>query len=311
MKPGRQVIMLSGLIVFGGSLLPGGDALAYGQQWRPVGGLAVAQTQSRSYPRVANIPTFRPPVSAPRPYHRPSASQGARFADTRGASLRYAASEYATPRAQGYRAPYYPSASPRVPVWAEPFSEMAQAWQQVPLYARQFAWAPAEQPWIAAPSPRQPRYGVQMAPRMTGFRPTGPAYAATSGSWRPSAHAASSPRGRYASRAAVYTAGRQPALAVQGASGWRSVDSRLAGTDRALPAAARGHWRPDLAAAGNAWQAGAAFRPAAYGRTSGFDDRTASYSGGGNGFTRDKLPGWVTTYQDTDDGGACTWCGGS
>ena len=311
MNPGRQVIALSGMILFGSSALPGGEALAFGQQWRPMGGLAAAP--ARSYPRVANIPTFRPPVVAARSYEL-SSRQRARFADTRGARPEYAAAEHAVPsmpQPYGYPAPYYPPVRPSLPVWAQPFGEMAQAWQQVPLFARQFAWRPAEQPWIAAaPSPQQPRDGVQMAPRMTGFRPTGPAYAATYGSWRPSAPAASSPRGRYASQATVYTAARQPALAAQASTGWRSVDPGLASTYRAA-APERGYWRPDTAAAGDVWQVRSAFRPAAYGRGSRVDERTASRSDGGIGFTRDKLPGWVTTYQDADDSGACTWCGGS
>jgi hypothetical protein len=72
-----------------------------------------------------------------------------------------------------------------------------------------------------------------------------------------------------------------------------------------------GYWRPDAAAVGGDWRGGAGFRPAAYGRSRQRDERLVSRAGEGFGFTRDKLPGWVTTYEDTADLGSCGWCDGS
>ena len=69
-------------------------------------------------------------------------------------------------------------------------------------------------------------------------------------------------------------------------------------------------WRPDASAPSMAWQPAVEFRPVAYGR-SRIDQRTASRGLGSLNSPQQQLPGWVTTYQDTDLVDACGWCNGS
>lgn len=300
MKFGKQVIAFGGLVFLGSGLAPGGEAFAFGQQWRPEPGFSAPQ--GRIYRQVAKVPAFRPSMPPVPQGYRPAEPATAQLAWQRGP--RSYPGNYAQPFSipvayPGQRQPFYPPAMAAVPGWPQPFAHMAPPWQQVPMFARQFAWRPASQPWVAVPdSYRQPpRYPVRMAPQFASFRPTAPAYAPAPGSWRPAIQTRSAVSARYAYQTRGYTAQRQPAFAAAGpAAVWN-------------PRA--GYWRPEVAQRGSMWQANAAFRPVAYGRSEPRDERLAVRGEPGFGFTQDKLPGWVTTYQDTKFSGSCDWCGGS
>lgn len=323
MKFGRQVIALGGIVILGGYLLPVDSAHAYGQQWRPEPGF-VPVAQVRPYHPVANLPSFRPRDASPvayqprrwdhheqRPYvpqvpawtgqagnpyagYQPWAGQG---------SYAYAGYQpvgyyYAPPPMGGYAAP----------VWSQPFNGMTQMWQQqMPLFARQFAWRPADQPWRTgvAPVAQAQRYPTQSAPQMVGFRPAQPGYAPALGSWRPAPVYAAS-----------YPGYRAPSYALGGARDLlpSRVPSRPVATvslaEPRYAAATRGHWRPDLAAA-VPWRNGNAFRPAAYGRSVASRTEVPARQPENFGFTQDQLPGWVTTYQESQFSGSCSWCSGS
>ena len=105
----------------------------------------------------------------------------------------------------------------------------------------------------------------------------------------------------YVYQSGVYNAGREP---VPGAA-------RMPGVHSLPVAAARPYWRPELRNQAAAWQSGSTFRPLAYGRGTAADVKVATRSEDGRAFTRDNLPGWVTTYQEAADRDSCSWCGGS
>ena len=88
------------------------------------------------------------------------------------------------------------------------------------------------------------------------------------------------------------------------------VGAPIASAEPTPVRAAPGYWRPQAGAPTTAWRSKKAFRPRAYGRS--VADKVDVASGReGSGFTRDHLPGWVTTYQDTTYEGTCSWCSGS
>ena len=62
MKFRKQVFALGGIALFGSTVIPAGQAFAFGQQWRPAPGFVSSQGQG--YQRVANVPTFRPRASS-------------------------------------------------------------------------------------------------------------------------------------------------------------------------------------------------------------------------------------------------------
>lgn len=120
--------------------------------------------QVRPYHPVANLPSFRPRDASPVAYQprrwdhheqRPYVPQVPAWTGQAGnpyagyqpwagpGSYAYAGYQpvgyyYAPPPMGGYAAP----------VWSQPFNGMTQMWQQqMPLFARQFAWRPADQPW--------------------------------------------------------------------------------------------------------------------------------------------------------------------
>lgn len=183
-----------------------------------------------------------------------------------------------------------------------------------PLFARQFAWRPAEQPWVVPVyQGRQAYYPAPVAPPTIGFYPAGPFYGAA-GTWPPRIHGPSYPA--YPAypmpgQVPVYAVQQRPYFVPGGVAAWRSTGVPVAGVNSAPAGPGRGDWRP-VAAAGGDWRSGRpGFRPAAYGRSPQRDARLVSHTGEGFGITRDKLPGWVTTYEDTADLGSCGWCDGS
>jgi hypothetical protein len=66
-----------------------------------------------------------------------------------------------------------------------------------------------------------------------------------------------------------------------------------------------------LAAQSGAKPAGQAFRPRGYGRRPPVGAQLAARGSDGGGFTRNALPGWVTTYQNDAAEDSCNWCSGS
>ena len=307
MRVSRQLVALSAMMVVGGAFLPMSQAQAFGQQWRPT--VAHAPTQTANFRRVANVPSFRPRVSAASPRYRASRSvkrsqplMQPMVAMRPMAPPAYRQPAYPQPAYQhtGYAAPNVWSA---MPMWSNPFTQMAQAWQYpMPIYPRQFAWRPAEQPWISQrmwPQQRHDRY-TRRAP-VVDYRARR-SLSAVNGSGRAPAWREMRPAVANSRFAAA-----GPALASYRPVPGRFVQRRQAPAPQIAAAdVQRGNWRPDRAAApGQIAQAGD-FRPATYGRTpsSGrmpMQQRVA---------TR-QLPGWVTTHRDTDDLLTCDWCSGS
>ena len=310
MKFGRQMIALGGIVILGGYLLPVNSAHAFGQQWRPEPGFAPV-AQVRPYHPVANLPSFRPRDPAPVAYQPPRRDHYGWFPYAQQAPAWAGQYGYAYTGYQPVAHYYYPpqpTAAYDAPVWAQPFNGMAQMWQQqVPLFARQFAWRPADQPWRAGSVPvvQAQRYPVRSAPQMVGFRPAQPGYAPAVSSWRPAPG--------YASNYAGY---RTPVFAPGGAADLRpspSPSRPIAAVSLADPryaATGRGYWRPEAATA-TPWRNDNAFRPTAYGRSLAGRAEAPTRHPENFGFTQDHLPGWVTTYQESQFSGSCSWCSGS
>lgn len=321
MNIGTQSIALSGIILFGGGLLPGVEAHAFGQQWRPVPGYVAMP--GRPLQQAARMPAFRPPIAYPAPPrhavpdrlpYRPAMSHPRRS---------FGAAPYGMPQGgyQGYGYPpptfYAGGGMPTMgPGPGYPFGhQMAPSWQPgPPLFARQYGWRPAGQPWVVREAPRQPTHHRALALRgMTGFRPSGPSYAATAGGWRPTGYWPGGPAAGPGRQGPGYTADRRGGFTPYPPAAWRSGGLPVAhfGAAPAGPAPGYGAWRPVATAGGDAWRGVAGFRPSDYGRTTPRDRRVASHDDGGLGFTRGQLPGWVTTYGDAADTMSCGWCEGS
>lgn len=332
----KQLIAFGGMIFLGGAMLPTGEAFAFGQQWRPAPGYGMPQVGSHG--RIANSPSFRP-HSAARPAMNRSLNRPRRPHQQRS----YRPLPYQQQFFAAQRYPMYPGAGPAgggfypqqpramaagypAPGWSSPFANMAQPWGfQMPMFTRQFAWRPAEQPWVARnPMPQQaqpryrqaqPQYRVTTMPQAVGFRQAGSGAAPAVGSWRPAVQPSPAVRPqyayqRYATRPPVTPAGRQSMFRTAPRSGYPMPGARIAGLGRAPVQAPPGNWRPQAAAPADGWRSSRSFRPQGYGRS--VADKAEVASGReGSGFTRDNLPGWVTTYQDSGYEGACSWCSGS
>lgn len=313
MKIDRQIMALGGIVLLGGSLFPVTESHAYGQQWRPDPaqiGLAGPSSQ-----RAVGMPRFRPQAMPSAPRYQVPDRLPYRPIQPRGPWNGYmAGAPYGSPQSAypgyGY-APQVQHFAGRMPVTAP--AAVYPAGNMPPLFARQFAWRPAEQPWVV-PVPQQGRqayYPAPVAPPAIGFYPTGPFYGATAGAWPPGVYRPSYPVYPMPGPAPVYAVQQRPYFVPGGVAAWRSAGVPVAGASPVPTDPGRGDWRP-VAAAGGDWRgAGVGFRPAAYGRSPQRDARLVSRTGEGFGFTRDKLPGWVTTYEDTADLGSCGWCDGS
>lgn len=324
----RQLNAFGGMILVGSTLFAHADALAYGQQWRPAPGYGAAAVGSNN--RIANMPNFRPSTLARQSRHNPYRQieqRPYRQRSYRPAHQRFAGWQgYPLPRATnpyslglhlpqpGYFAAAYPG-----PGWGMPFTGMAQPWRQppVPLFARQYAWRPAAQPWVAR-APVSPRddYRVRVAPEFVGYRPAGPAYAPPAGSWRPPVWQApaSRPQLSYQSHVVqhpVYAAGQQPAWSTVRPAAPPVPGNRVAGPNPVPVGLVGGYWRPHAAAPAASRHSGRPFRPQEYGRSLAAKKEAASRTSQNFGFTRDSLPGWVTTYQDSGYESSCGWCSGS
>ena len=301
MRISGQLVAFGAMMLVGGAFLPTSQAHAFGQQWRPT--VAHAPTQSTRYRRVANVPSFRPHATAPSPrYSAP------RAVSTPPVMQPMVAMRPMTPPA--YSRPVYPRAGygtpnmwSAMPMWSNPFTQMAQAWQYpMPMHPRQYAWRPAEQPWLSQrvrPEMRRDRYINPTPPvdyrsrsRLSAVSGIGRAPV-----WRETRWSAASAR----------IAPWRPALAT-----YRSVPGRF-DQRRPVPASQmaaagmqRGYWRPDQGALAKRIAGSNNFRPVAYGRAPAIERLSSRQR-----VADRQLPGWVTTYRDAGDPLACDWCGGS
>ena len=311
----KHALAVGGAFLLTGSSLVSGQAFAFGSEWRPATGYAAGGPGTpAAYQRIANVPRFRP-------Y---SASGPNRYRD-RVAALRseprpnwaMAAPRYATaPAYPAYGPPPQPYVMPMpmpmpsgAPGWAQPFSGMAQVWQeQVPMFARQFAWRPADsQPWSGnAMPPMQPAWQPYAASPPTGY-PLRPDFASNApagyAGWRtPTA----GPAAPYGYRAPGYTAGRQASFRPGDRTGWSTAVPHYAQAAPSIGLPAPGQWRPEPVATQVGWRS-TSFRPVGYGQSSAARNaRLAGSSDASQG-----LPGWLTTYQETDVSAGCAWCEGS
>jgi hypothetical protein len=322
----RQLIAFVGVVALGGTFFTAGDALAFGPQWRPAPGTGPAY--GRDYGGAANLPSFRPravvrPVSY-RPYghiqQRPSRSIAQpRPYPQRVALAQSGPASYAQP---GYAAAYQ-SRPQFIPAgyapwgWAPPGAAgFVPAWQPPP-FARQYAWRPAGQPWAVRPmaaAPQRRHHEVWTAPQMARFRPVGPQHLAPAGNWRPWSRPVAGVPQQFGVQGHGY---RAPGIAGNQRFGFRPARPpvlAVPGAQFAGPSAAPmvgGYWRTGSAAPSRSWNPGASFRPLAYGRDPARAAKVAVRDGKASRFGTGTLPGWVTTYQETEYGGSCSWCNGS
>lgn len=319
-----QVIAL--VFVSCGVMLPTEGVLAFGQQWRPAPNFLPVQAQV--YGVGANMPDFRPRAAARPVYGRPYGQMQRRPYPQR--IQQWPIAQHAA-YAQGHRMPAvgpdysagYHQPQPRFapPGYAfRPPLAASQTWmpqRRAPMFARQYGWRPAGQPWVARRArpggPQQHMYQAQtrMPLQTAGFRPVGAGYPVLSGGWRPAARPAPALHPQYAyqgygRRTLGYAAHRQPMFRSAYPRVWPMPDARMA-TWNPMPVV-QPYWRPAPADA-MAWHPDTSFRPAEYGRRLAGD--AASPDGEASGFTRENLPGWVTTHKEADILGSCSWCSGS
>lgn len=320
MNLGRHFSAIGAVFVITSAGLHGGPAYAFGDQWRPVAGYPSQQV--RDSWRSAQAPAFRPRYPMTSAAHEPPNSRLRQPARYQAAWPAYAAPRYpaavAMPVPYGHPAqPGYFSAPPgplpgaAYPGWTPAFGEVTQPWQHpVPMFARQFAWRPAGQLWMVPASDLHPADRGWTAPRRSVFPASAPGYGTAHDSRRPVPGGAPFVADRrYA--APVYSAPQQ-----HGFSGWRPVnramvDARPTGWN-AAPAGPNGNiWRPQPAVSANGLAPSRGFRPQAYGRSPAPDRRMLARGEAPSGHALSALPGWVTTYEETDYSDTCAWCGGS
>lgn len=327
MRFSGRLVAICGAMLFCSAMLPVGEALAFGHQWRPAPGFLPAQGQA--YRPAANMSGFRPGAAVRPAYAQPLNRMQQRPYPQR--TLQWPIRQQGA-YAQGYRMP--PVGSPHAagfypPQWQ--FAPPGYAFQggvspsasqarirpgRPPMFAQQYAWRPAGLPWVAQRArpewPQQRKQAqVRMPPQMVGFRPAGTGYPAPAGAWRPAVRPAPSMHPQYAyqrydHRAPGYTPDRRPMFRSGRPPAWPMPDARVASLSPAPMA--QPYWRPAPAAAA-AWHRDTSFRPAAYGRP--MAGGPASRDRDRSTATRDSLPGWVTTYRETDTMGSCGWCSGS
>ena len=301
MRVSRQFVTFSAMMLVVGMFLPTSQAQAFGQQWRPT--VAAAPAQTTGDRGVVNVPSFRPHVSAAGPRYRSS-----RTARSRPVVQPMVAMRSMTPIA--YPRPAYqrvrhaaPSAWSSMPMWSNPFAQMAQIWQNpMPMYPSQFAWRPVEQPWISEYArPQPPRHRWPNPAPMDEYRPRNSLSAvhATDQApvWRQAHPAAATPR--FVPSPAVRVGYAPVAGGFAPPHAARVPQFAAAGMQR-------GYWRPDQAAMAPTFARSDQFRPATYGRTIS-PGRLPTQQG----TFAQELPGWVTTRPDTGNLLACEWCNGS
>jgi hypothetical protein len=311
MKTNRQAIAFGGMILFSGCCVFSASAAAYGPQWRPAPGYAA--TQGAGFRQIAGAPGFRPQTAAPPGFYQ---TQHRRLAPQRGYPALVARSPAGYPRHQmpQYWRPGFQAVGPGTSSWMAPPAMMARPWRQPPPgLAQRLDYRPPPAPQHrggARAVPRQHWQRLPTAPQRLGFRPAGPRGLPSYGSWRPvgqanaAAGAAHPPTSGYTPRLRahlghngdVFRAG--PAAAPVGLS-----PTSLRATYR--------NWRPVTGGEALPPRSASAFRPMGYGRAAVDTRSVASNTHPLSAAGRARLPGWATTYQDTNDGGLCSWCGGS
>lgn len=297
----RKLTAFVRMALVAGAFVATEQALAFGQQWRP-SEIPVGPGQVRAYAVVAPGATFRPYGVQPRQAQR-SAAVAPRLPHPvnrwpggqhwGGQVSAPAPAQHYPPAAGFYPAPL-PAAAMPSPIWVQYASVPPVGWNQppAPYFARQFAWRPADQPWSAPPG--APAYRTPVSPRTLGFRPAQEISPPGYGSWRPALSAAQP----HALRGTAYTA-VQPMF--------RSMPAAVPVAQVAGP----------VYRAADRWHGGApsvrdariAFRPVAYGRS--LASRASDVEQRPGSGLAQQLPGWVTTFQETDQSTNCGWCSGS
>jgi len=302
MKCAVRASLMGGVVLVAGTLFPPDAAFAFGQQWRPAPGHQALA--ARPYQAAANLPAFRP---------APGLSRAQRQA------TRYAPRYRETGRWQrppvSVSSPRFAGLPPRpaYPAWGHPYGGMdPRAWQApLPMYAPHYAWRPPVQPWaVPAPHDRARHVPQRPVPSTVARHARDPRYAGTmTGGWRPAARQVPVAGPRYGFRPVPHhqrSHAMVPAVAPQS---WSAPRHPVAVAATVPVSDAR--WRPQPGAQRTAWHPRVAFRPVGYGRSISERTETAPARGGDTTSSRDELPGWVTTYEDTADSLACSWCSGS
>ena len=312
MKSKKQAIAFGGMILFSGCCLLSTSAAAYGPQWRP--GPGYPATHGAGFGQIANSPGFRPQTAPPPRFyqtrHRRVAPQ--RFYPS---SVARSPAGYPMYRMPQYSGPGFPAFGPGPSSWMPAPAMTAQPWRQPPpgfaqrLDNRQ---PPAPQYRVGpAAAPRRHWQRMPTAPRRLGFRPADPRGLPAHGSWRPVAQANVAAAGAANSPAPGYT----PRLwgdPGHGGDGFRARPrGQAVGRGPTSLRATYRNWRPVTGGQALPSRSATAFRPMGYGRAEVNTGRVASSTYPMSAAGRAKLPGWATTYQDTKDGGLCSWCGGS
>ena len=312
MKSKRQAIAFGGMILFSGCCLLSTSAAAYGPQWRPAPGYPA--THGAGFGQIANSPGFRPQTAPPPRFyqtrHRRVAPQ--RFYPS---SVARSPAGYPMYRMPQYSGPGFPAFGPGPSSWMPAPAMTAQPWRQPPpgfaqrLDNRQ---PPAPQYRVGpAAAPRRHWQRMPTAPRRLGFRPADPRGLPAHGSWRPVAQANAAAAGAANSPAPGYTPRLWGDLG-HGGDGFRARPrGEAVGLSPTSLRATYRNWRPVTGGQALPSRSVAAFRPMGYGRAEVNTGRVASSTYPMSAAGRAKLPGWATTYQDTKDGGLCSWCGGS
>ncbi len=312
MKSKKQAIAFGGMILFSGCCLLSTSAAAYGPQWRPAPGYAA--TNGAGFRQIASAPGFRPQTAPPPRFYQ---TRHRRFAPQRvhPSSVARSPAVYPMHRMPQYWGPGFQAVGPGTSPWMPAPAMTAQPWRQPPRgFARRLDNRPPPAPQYRAGPAAAPRHYWQRmptAPRRLGFRPADPRGLPAYGSWRPVRQANAAAAGAANSPAPGYTPGLRGDLGHNGAvfpAGLREAPVGLSPTS--LRATYR-NWRPVTRGQALPSRSATAFRPMGYGRAAVNTRRVASNTSPMSAASRARLPGWATTYQDTNDGGLCSWCGGS
>ncbi len=316
MKYQIRAAAMAGLMLLGVGVIASGQAFAYGPQWRPIDSSpnAMQQPGAMAARTAPGGPVFRPASMPRNPFS---------FAN------RYRYSAYG-PAAY---APAYPHRGrfdryDRAPLLSTPMAGMGYqpGAYQPPAFTRQYGWRAAPQPWIADRATYAgqmfdtPFYAYQQMYRspFAWANPfAGPQPVAYGGGYWPpqSTLAGTYPEPHWPANGYAVAMAHYPA-AWANAYGWG-----VPGGQWPMPQMAMARpWVPSHAAPQGygyrgepqpqPWSGRMAFRPPTYGKDARASS-TAETPRNEEQFTRDNLPGWVTTYQESEQLDYCAWCGGS
>lgn len=321
MKFQQRTVVIMGLMVCAG-LIASSNAVAYGPQWRPAMGPEnpMAPPAAHMPPPVSGGPVFRP-IAPPRgPYDAPP---------VRGYGPAFQHPAY--PPAYGYRQ-QAPMGGP-AHGWNRPMPDMQpQSAYEPPAFTRQYAWRPAPQPWIAQrdryQQHRSPAYGYAVPPVADYRQPwSAPGFAPSfmpGGFMNPPMVAGAGgypfpplPAPGYAADMGGYPAAWMPTFAWmpppapigQGWFGPQIVAGYPSPMQPMWPAPPA--YGQPFAPQPHPWMGTMAFRPPTYDADRRRQDVTERRQAADAQFTRENLPGWVTTYQENGQLDYCEWCGGS